>query len=251
MSNLNGWGLTARLISKHFGNLGDTLAEAIASFDPETATEADRDRLQASLMQAAQKLASARTAFNKENEDVTKLKELIANDGKVAETLAARLQSGSISEATVTLFCDELEANKARLPVEEQEAANAKSFMDEIQKIVDAMSTQLADFDRRAKAAKQALANAQAQRDVQAMKLERQAELDSLNKLGGHSSALSALAKKADKVASEAAGMKIVADINQAPLDRAAELDSLRKSVNAAPVESALERLKRLSAQNA
>ena len=33
-----GWSLSVSLISKHFGKLGDTLAEAIASFDPETAT---------------------------------------------------------------------------------------------------------------------------------------------------------------------------------------------------------------------
>lgn len=31
MGSLKVCGLTARLISKHFGNLGDTLAEAIAS----------------------------------------------------------------------------------------------------------------------------------------------------------------------------------------------------------------------------
>eukprot|EP01032_Pedospumella_encystans_P033974 gene33974-38398_t len=45
MSNSNGWALTARLITKHFGALGDRVSEAIANFDPETATEADRDRL--------------------------------------------------------------------------------------------------------------------------------------------------------------------------------------------------------------
>lgn len=55
--------------------------------------------------------------------------------------------------------------------MKKQEASNAKSFMDKIQKIVDAMSAQLADFDRRAKAAKRALANIQAQRHVQAMNL--------------------------------------------------------------------------------
>ena len=56
-------GLTARLISKHFGALGDRVSEAIANFDPETATEADRDRLADSLRLTAQKLAAARGAF--------------------------------------------------------------------------------------------------------------------------------------------------------------------------------------------
>ena len=54
MSNSNGCGLTARRISKHFGALGDRVSEAIANFDPETATEADRDRLADSLRSTAQ-----------------------------------------------------------------------------------------------------------------------------------------------------------------------------------------------------
>ena len=88
MSNSNGWALTARLISKHFGALGDRVSEAIASFDPETATEADRDRLADTLRSAAQKLAAARAAFNKERDDVVRLRELIATDEKAAQTLA-------------------------------------------------------------------------------------------------------------------------------------------------------------------
>ena len=113
MSNLNGWGLTARLISKHFGVLGDKVSEAIANFDPETATEADRDRLAATLRETAQKLAGARASFEKEHADVVKLRDLIANDEKASTTLADRLATGKISEATVSMFCDELEANKA------------------------------------------------------------------------------------------------------------------------------------------
>jgi hypothetical protein len=69
-NNLNGWGLTARLITKHFGALGNRVSEAIANFDPETATEADRDRLADSLRSTAQKLAAASSSFDKEAADV-------------------------------------------------------------------------------------------------------------------------------------------------------------------------------------
>ena len=58
MSNASGWGLTARLVTKHFGALGNRIAEVIANFDPETATEADRDRLVATLRETAQVLAT-------------------------------------------------------------------------------------------------------------------------------------------------------------------------------------------------
>lgn len=249
MSNLKGWGLTARLISKHFGALGDRISEVIANFDPETATEADRDRLADTLRQTAQKLAEARSAFNKERDDVVKLRNLIESDEKAFDTLAARLQAGTITEATVNLFCDELEANKARLPVELQEEADAQEYMNELQKIVDALSQQLAEFDARAKKALQALAAAKAQRDLQEMRAERQQQLADLGGLESKSSALDALTRRAQKVANEAEGLKIIADINQKPLDQQAELDAIRKSVSQPETagETALERLKRLS----
>ena len=249
MSTANGWGLTARLISKHFGVLGDRVSEAIANFDPETATEADRDRLADTLRSTAQKLAAARSSFDKEHNDVVKLRNLIATDEKATETLGQRLAEGKISEATINLFCDELEANRARLPQEIQEEADAQQYMDELQKIVDALSKQLADFDAAARKALQALATAKAQKDLQAIRSERQSQLAGLQGLQGNSSALEALTRRAQTVSNEAAGMKIVADIGQRPHDQAAEIEAIRKSVSQADTagESTLERLKRLS----
>jgi len=249
MSNSSGWGLTARLITKHFGVLGDRVSEAIANFDPETATEADRDRLADTLRATAQKLAAARASFDKEHNDVVNLQNLIANDEKATGTLAERLAAGKISEATITLFCDELEANKARLPQEIQEQADAQQYMDELQKIVDALSKQLADFDNAAKKAMQSLATAKAQKDLQTLRNERQAELAGLSGMQGNSSALNALTRRAQTVSNEAAGMRIVADIGQRPIDQAAEIDAIRKSVAQADTagETTLQRLQRLS----
>lgn len=253
MSNASGWGLTARLISKHFGVLGDRLSEAIANFDPETATEADRDRLAATLRETAQVLASARAAFDKEHNDVINLRNLIANDEKATEKLAERLAAGTISEATVTMFCDELEANKARLPQELQEETDARAYMDELQKIIDALSGQLAEFDAQAKKAMQALAAAKAQKDLQEMRMERQSQLAGLSGMKGNSTALNALTRRAQAVSNEAAGLRIVADIGQKPLDQAAELDAIRKSVSTPQDsgETTLQRLQRLSAKAA
>jgi hypothetical protein len=253
MGNLSGWGLTGRLISKHFGSLGDKVSEAIANFDPETATQADRDRIQDTLRSTAQKLAAARASFDKEHADVVQLQKLVASDEKATETLAARLQAGTISEAAVTMFCDELEANKAKLPEELQQEADANAYMNELQQIVDAFSKQLADFDAVAKKALQQLASANAQKDLQELRSQRQSELDSLKNLGGHSTALDALTRRAQTVSNEAAGMKILTDINQKPIDQAAEIAAIRKSVSEPETagESTLERLKRLSAKPA
>jgi hypothetical protein len=253
MSNASGWGLTARLVTKHFGVLGNRISEAIANFDPETATEADRDRLVETLRETAQLLATARASFDKEHGDVVSLQTLIANDERAADKLAERLAAGTISESTVTLFCDELEANRARLPQEIQEEADARAYMDELQKIVDALSKQLAEFDAQAKKAMQSLSAAKAQKELQELRMERQSQLAGLSGMHGSSTALNALTRRAQQVSNEAAGMRIVADIGQRPLDQQAELDAIRKSVNQPETggETALERLKRLSGKTA
>jgi hypothetical protein len=253
MSNASGWGLTARLVTKHFGVLGNRISEAIANFDPETATEADRDRLVETLRETAQLLATARASFDKEHGDVVSLQTLIANDERAADKLAERLAAGTISESTVTLFCDELEANRARLPQEIQEEADARAYMDELQKIVDALSKQLAEFDAQAKKAMQSLSAAKAQKELQELRMERQSQLAGLSGMRGNSTALNALTRRAQQVSNEAAGMRIVADIGQRPLDQQAELDAIRKSVNQPETggETALERLKRLSGKTA
>ena len=249
MSNLKGWGLTARLISKHFGVLGDKISQAIANFDPETATEADRDRLADTLRKTAQKLAAARSDFEKEHQDVVKLRALIENDEKAFDVLASRLAAGTITESTVNMFCDELEANKARLPLEIQEEADAQEYMNELQKIVEALSQQLVQFDEAAKKALKALASASAQRDLQELRAERQQQLADLGGLRSHSTALDALSRRAQKVSNDAEALKIVANINQKPLDQKAELDAIRQSIAQADTagETTLERLKRLS----
>lgn len=254
MTQASGWGLTARLVSKHFSALGGRLAEAIATFDPETATEADRDQLQKTLQQTAQKLAAARISYAKERKDVVDLQTLVANDEKASDILAERLTAGTISEATVNSFLDELEANKSKLPTEQLEEASAKELMDELDALVQLFSKQLNEFDATAKKARQAQATAQAQIDLQRTRQQSQEQLAGLRASAtGTSTALGALNKRTAKLQEEAAGMKIVTDLAQKPLDQANEIDAIRKSVaqGSGATETTLERLKRLSAAKA
>jgi len=249
MSNFSGWNLTGRLLGKHFEAIGGTIATMIANFDPETATEADRDRLADELQGLGTKFSQAKAAFDKEHGDVITLRQQIASDENLALSLAAKLESKEIDEATATLFVDELEASKARLPQEVQEEADAKAYLDELQEILTEMSTRLSQFDAAAAKTRRELASAEAELQMQQVRREQQDEVRALRSgTGATNSAMAALQSRADKLRAQAAGMKVVTDIGQKPADDKAKLDALRRTVasGAAAPLSTLERLKAL-----
>ena len=252
MSKLAGWSLTARLITKHFGALGDTVAGAIASFDPETATAADRDALADQLRDAAQQLAKARADFARERDDVTRVHATIADDMNAAQALAQRMQSCDDAaqraefERQTNLLLDDVEANKQRLGTEQHEADEARAFVEQLQQVVEQLSQQLAQFDSRAQSARRQLAQAKAARDLPQLRLQQQQTLDSLKGVSGSSNALDALTRKAQGIAAQTEGNRIVADVGAQPAQRNAELEALRRTALRPQAEDTLERIKRL-----
>lgn len=249
MSFMKGWSLTSRLVARHFAVLGDNVAAMIASFDPETATEADRDALKAKLQDVAAKYSEAERTFQKEAADVEELKKRIDGDTNIAGKLAERLAAGQVTEAAAQLFCDELEAAKARLPVEIEEEEQARAFMLEIKSVMDEMVKRLEAFDKAATSARNALASANAQLALQQTRREQQDELRAIRGEGsGASTALGALQARASKLSDKAAGMRLVTDTLDKPAQDAARVDQLRKELagQGAPM-SALDRLKALS----
>jgi chromosome segregation ATPase len=248
-NNTAGWSLTGRLILKHFGALGDSVAAMLANFDPETATQADRDRLEEKVRATAEKYVTAKGVFEKEHEDVISLRAAIARDENVAAALVEKLTAGAIDEATAQAFCDELESEKSRLGAELQEEADAKAFMDELKSILDEMSSRLAAFDKQAAKVRQELERAKAQMDLQRTRKEQSDELQGLRG-GSPSTAMGALQKRAAQLSAQAEAMRVIADIGAKPAATQATLDALRASVAAGAAgasPTALERLKSLS----
>lgn len=251
----NGWKLSMALIAKHFGKLGDSISEALASFDPETATEVDRENLQAKMREIALKLAGARQAFKKEQEEFEKLAALIVKDEKAAEILIGKFERGEIDEQTLNEFADNLEAERQQLPIEEAEAKESKELVDTLEDILKTIEQKLNDFDRRAKEAMRAIAMAKAEEERQRLRLQQQEEVRALQSgAADHSSALNALASKAAKLRTQAEASRIVADIGQKPIDRANAVEEARKiAAGDLPEakESAADRLRRLTSKPA
>ena len=247
MATSSGWSLTGRLITKHLGALGTTIAGMIANFDPETATEADRDALAARLRDIAGRHAKAKAEWQKEEADVVALRKQIATDTDVAAKLGERLAAGTVTEDAVNLFLDELQAAQDRLPQEEAEAQDAKAFLDELQALVAQMSEQLAQFDAHATKVKRELERAKAAHEQQALRAQQQEELRAMAGKGGASSGLSALQARAAKLQAQTEGLRVVNDVTDRPIQNKKAVDELRQSVlngtTAGAKPSAAERL--------
>ena len=245
-----GWNLTGKLIARHLGKLGETLAGAIASFDPETATQVDRDNLQGKLREVASKLAEARQKLSVETKEAEALAAQISKDENAAGRLLALFDEKKVDEATLTEFTDNLEAMKARLPGERQDVTDSNELVDTLQDILNTIEKNLTEFDRHAKAAIGAIERAKAEKQRQALRVENQAQLSQLSGGQSPSSALSALNRKASQLTTEAEATRIVADIGQKPVDRSNAIDNARRLASGATdtsTETAADRLRRIA----
>lgn len=248
---MSGWKLSASLLLKQVGSLGDFVAGKLVTLDPETATEVDRENLQAHLRDAATKLASARREYDAVKRTADELEAQIAQDEKAATVLISKLDAGQVDEATLNEFADNLEAMKGRLPAAQEDVAAAKELVDTVQGIVNTITKKVEDFDAHAKAALRNIAQAQADQQKQQMRLQQQEELRALqNGAGSPSTALGALNKKAEQLRVQADAAAIQADIGQKPIDRSNAVEEARRiaaGTNTPVAESAADRLRRLT----
>lgn len=257
---MSGWNLTFALVKKQVGALGDSLATAIASFDPETATQVDRDRLSENLHQVALKLAAAKQKNDAAQQAAKNLETSIANDKKSAETLLTKFEakqgdgatSNQVDEAMLNEFAANLEADTARLPGLQADAAAAQHLVDSLQEVLGMIEKNLNEFDAKAKAAIRTLDQAKADQQRAETQQQQQQELSQLRAgAGGTSTGLAALSRAADKARVEADAAQTIADIGQKPIDRANLVDEARRIASGATpaaTESAADRLRRAAA---
>lgn len=252
---MSGWKLASALLVKQIGALGNSIAQALASFDPVTATEVDRDNLKAKLREVAVQLAGARRQYDAEKKEADDLAAQIARDEAAAAILISKFESGGVDEDTLNEFANNLEAMKARLPAEQQDVTDAKELVDTLQSIINDVEKKLTDFEANAQKALRAIAQATADQQRQQLRLQQQEELAALKSgMGSTSTAIGALNAKAEKMRVQADATRIQADIGQKPLDRQNAVEEARRiaaGTNAPAAESAADRLRRMTAKAA
>ncbi|MEN2473257.1 MULTISPECIES: hypothetical protein [Burkholderia] len=248
---MSGWKLVSSLLAKHVGTIGDRLAQQIAAFDPETATQVDRDNLQAKLHEVAVKLAEAKQKNNAAQSAASDLKASIDGDVKASAVLIDKFEKQEINEATLTQFTDDLERRKRDLPQRQAEADSTQQLVDTLQEILGTVETQLNAFDAKARAAMADLAQARADQERAELMQQQQNELNRLrSSVGSASTGIGALQAAATQARVAADAAQTVASIGQKPLDQQAAVEEARRIASGAASagsESAIDRLRRIS----
>jgi chromosome segregation ATPase len=248
---MSGWKLTAAILGKHAAVLGDKLAAGLAAWDPETATQVDRDKKAQELREVAVKLADAKQKNDAAQAAANSLEATIANDTRAAEVLIAKFNDKKIDEATLNEFASNLEANKAKLPGLQQDAADAQQLVDTLKEILDTVQKNIDDFDAKVRAATHTLEQAKADQHREELRQQNQHELNELRSgTGGASTGLAALERAAGQARVQADAAKTISDIGQKPLDRAAAVEEARRIAAGGAdtaAESPADRLRRIA----
>ena len=246
--------LLGRLFGAQVDQAGESLVEALVAFDPETATQVDRDALAEKIQEVAKKFAAAKHDYDKEQNDVVVKQRQINEYLATLDVMVGQLERQEISQTMFDDFFAGIEESQAQLVQEEEEAVEAKAVKDELDDILKILTQQLSDFDRVTGKALRDVKLAETQVEKEKLKTERQAELSNLKKgLGAESTAVRKLQDIAKKAKIEAEAAKTVREITAQPVtqaDKMAEMVARAKQASA-PATSTISAAERVAALKA
>jgi hypothetical protein len=246
--------LLGRLFGAQVDQAGESLVGALVAFDPETATEVDRDALAEKIQNVAKKFAAAKQDYDKEQNDVVVKQGQINEYLSTLEVMVGQLDRQEISQAVFDDFYAGIEESQVQLVQEQEEAAEAKAVKDELDDILKILTSQLHDFDRITSKALRDVKLAESQVEKEKLKSERQAELANLKKgIGGESTAVRKLQEIANKAKIDAEAAKTVREITTKPQsqeDKMAAIMAQAKQASA-PATSTMSAAERVAALKA
>ncbi|MCX7066557.1 MAG: hypothetical protein NTW85_02500 [Methylococcales bacterium] len=247
--------LLGRLFGAQVDQAGESLVGALVAFDPETATEVDRDALAEKIQGVARKFAEAKQDYDKEQNDVVVKQAQIDEYLATLDVMVGQLERQEISQAAFDGFFAGIEESQAQLAQEVEEATEAKAVKDELDDILKILTQQLNDFDKVTTKALRDMKLAESQVEKEKLKTERQAELSNLKSgLGADSTAVRKLQEIAKKAKIEADAAKTVREITAKPQTQAEKMEAMMaqaKQASAPAVNpmSAAERVAALKAK--
>jgi len=195
-------------------NVGQSIVQILASWDPETASKAELEQMEKRLNKLVQEVGEARQVYKKERAEADAIKALYDQRLKAAEILQARLAEtpeNADAEKALTELVQLLEEMQPEMEVEELEAVEAKAFMEELEEVAALSAEKLKTAKKSLVKAVQDMKRAKVREERASESAERAAKLAGLREESDQlGSALSAMRKNADasNAKVEAAQMK-------------------------------------------
>jgi len=246
--------LLGRLFGAQVDQAGESLVGALVAFDPETATEVDRDALAEKIQNVAKKFAAAKQDYDKEQNDVVVKQAQINEYLATLDVMVGQLEKQEISQSVFDDFYAGIEEAQVQLVQEQEEAAEAKAVKDELDDILKILTSQLNDFDRITSKALRDVKLAESQVEKEKLKTERQAELANLKKgIGGESTAVRKLQEIAKKAKIDAEAAKTVREITAKPQSQEEKMAAIMAQAKqaSAPAVSTMSAAERVAALRA
>ena len=190
---------------KHFGlktaeNTGSSIIDFLVSFDPETASEAEIDRLDEYLEDLTTKMIEAKKDYEREQKEYEMIYANYNRMFAAVEKFRTMEQTDQIIQNIDNLI-DEMEMMKPEVIREKEEAEESKQYYEELQEAVKSAADKLKSARSDLKKAVRQMEQAEARQERLKEKEERAKVLAGIkkdtNKIG---SALSAMQRRTDEM---------------------------------------------------
>ncbi len=188
---------------KNFGvqkvqDTGKSVVRALASWDPEGASEAEIKQMNERLDKIVKQVADARQIHKKEQQEADAINKLYAQRLKAAEILEAKMASAGEADLTaqsLEKLLGQLETMQPEIEREEREAVEAKLFMEELEIVAKTSAEKLKNARKTLDGAK---------RDMQMAKIREQRAKDQADR----ASLVAGISKETDQLGSALSAMQ-------------------------------------------
>lgn len=230
-----------------FGAQGEAVVNkanlALTAWDPETATQVDRDELERNFRGIAIQLAQSKEHLKAEEADVAAV---TAEKDRYIKAAENAIASGK--QDTAVKLMDEAEKLTQKLSHEEKERQAAAAIVANYQGAHDKLKKRVEEFDAKAKEALDALAEAKSEKAAAAAVRKSEALVASSANATAGESALAGLGKLAAKARAEAAVDETMTNLGRSIAEKDADVAAELAAVDAgaAAGETLEQRLARL-----
>ena len=220
-------------------NIKKSINQAVVAFDPEAATEAEIQTLEDNFNELLVKLGQAQVALTKEKKEAEAARAKYNQYLAAAEKLNTQRGAGDSSQETAVALGEALQFLESFAPEvtrEEQEAAEAEAYFQEIKQTAEVLRDKLLTAKKTVDSARKDMERAQMRKERAEVKAENAAALaglrDSTSALG---EASRAMLEKAEKERAAAVALETKVSL-LGGAGTPAGSDLLKKTLEGAPV---------------